>query len=175
MKRLIRHITNVILGIALLTGAHPVWAHKGEARPADAATAVRQALAFLDAVPPNFGEAAEKAKWALEAKDQAGVNRGTLEQATEALRAKDGPRARELLRQALGQPVGTPAAQAPRDIAGRPVDHRAEAEAHYRQGAPLDALTVRFEGSTWEFAVLAGAIVLVFAGSLILRGPLVTR
>jgi hypothetical protein len=158
----------LILALAVLGEADPVWAHKGEARPADAATAVRQALAFLDAVPPNFGEAAEKAKWALEAKDQAGVDRSTLEQATDALRAKDAARARELLRQALAQAVGTPAAQAPRDIAGRPVDHRAEAEAHYRQGAPLDSLTLRFEGRGGEYGILALAATLAIAGALVL-------
>lgn len=159
----------LIVGIAVLTEAGVAWAHKGEARPPDAATAVRQALAFLDAVPPNFGEAAEKAKWAVEAKDQTGVDRGALEQGIEAVRAKDLGRARDGLRKALAAPVGTPVAQAPRDIGGRPVDHRAEAEAHHRQGAPLDALTLRFEGSGRDYATLAMAVAVVIAGGLVLR------
>lgn len=169
MEGFTRIIARLIVGIALLVETGPVWAHKGEARPPDAATAVRQALAFLDAVPPNFAEAAERAKWAMEAKDEAGVDRRALERSVEALRAKDGARARDLLRQALAPPVGTPAAQAPRDIAGRPVDHRAEAEAHYRQGAPLDALTGRFEGRTEDYATLALAVVLAVVGGVILR------
>jgi len=169
MARSIRNLALLIVGIAILGQAGSAWAHKGEARPPDAATAVRQALAFLDAVPPNFGEAAEKAKWALEAKDQAGVDRGATERGIEALRAKDKSRARDLLRQALAPPVGTPMAQAPKDIAGRPVDHRGEAEAHHRQGAPLDALTLRFEGSGREYAILAVAVAVVIAGSLVLR------
>ena len=81
MARSIRNIVMLMVGIAVLTEAGVAWAHKGEARPPDAATAVRQALAFLDAVPPNFGEAAEKAKWAVEAQDQTGVDRMALEQA----------------------------------------------------------------------------------------------
>jgi len=169
MARSIRNIAMLIVGIAVLTEAGVAWAHKGEARPPDAATAVRQALAFLDAVPPNFGEAAEKAKWAVEAKDQTGVDRGALEQGIEAVRAKDLGRARDVLRKALAAPVGTPVAQALRDIAGRPVDHRAEAEAHYRQGAPLDALTLRFEGSGRDYAILALAVAVVIAGGLVLR------
>ncbi len=169
MGRSIRTIAMLIVGIALLAETGPVWAHKGEARPADAGTAVRQALAFLDAEPPNFGEAAEKARWALEAKDQAGINRRALEQGVEALRAKDVARARELLRQALASPAGTPAGQPPRDIAGRPVDHRVEAEAHHRQGAPLDALNARFEGRTEDYVTLAVAVVLAVAGGVILR------
>lgn len=168
MARSIRNIVMLMVGIALLTAAGPAWAHKGEARPPDAPTAVRQALAFLDAEPPNFGEAAEKAKWALEAKDQAGVDRMALEQGIEALRAKDAARARTQLRQAVATAPGTPAAQAPRDIAGRPVDHRAEAEAHYRQGAPLESLTLRFEGRGGEYGILALAATLAIAGALVL-------
>ena len=169
MARSIRNVALLIVGIAVLTEAGVAWAHKGEARPPDAATAVRRALAFLDAVPPNFGEAAEKAKWAVEAQDQTGVDRGALEQGIEALRAKDLGRARDGLRKALAAPVGTPVAQASRDIAGRPVDHRAEAEAHYRQGAPLDALTLRFERTGQEYFILALAVALALGGGVILR------
>lgn len=164
----IRNIIWLMVGIAALTEAGPAWAHKGEARPPDAPTAVRQALAFLDAEPPNLGEAAEKAKWALEAKDQVGVDRNALEQALEALRSRDVARARTQLRQAVATAPGTPAAQAPRDIAGRPVDHRTEAEAHYRQGAPLDSLTLRFEWRGGEYGILALAATLTIAGGLVL-------
>lgn len=169
MRNFVRSIVLLMFGSAVLFGTRSVWAHKGEARPADAATAVRQALAFLDAEPPNFAEAIEKVKWAVEAKDQAGVDRTALEQGIEALRTKDARRARGLLRQALALAAGKPVGQAPRDIAGRAVDHRAEAEAHHRQGAPLEALTLRFEGSGREYLILALAAKLAIAGGVILR------
>ena len=52
MRRFVRTIGVLIAGIAVLAGTGPVWAHEGEkAPPPDAATAVRQALAFLEATP----------------------------------------------------------------------------------------------------------------------------
>lgn len=170
MRRILRAIGMLIVGIVVLTGASPVGAHEGEEkRPPDAATAVRQALAFLEATPPNLSEAGERLEWAGEAKEQAGVNGEAVKQAADALRAKDAARARALLREALAAPAGTPAAQGQRDIAGSASDRRAETAAHHQPGAPLDALTVGFGGSSGDYVSLALAVVLAVAGSLILR------
>lgn len=158
----------ILLGmlVASLLGSGLASAHKGESPPPDTATSVRQAIAFLDLSPPNLGEAREKTTWALAAKDQAGVDVDLLRKAGEALAAKEGSRARDLLKQSLAKaaPAQGPGPGVPGSATGED-----EVAAHHVAGAPLDALEPRFSGTRGESLLLAAGIALVGLGFVTLR------
>jgi hypothetical protein len=70
--------------------------------PADAATLVRQALAALDAAPPNLDVASDKLQDALSASDTRGVDMARVREAAQALSLHDPSTTAHLLIAALG-------------------------------------------------------------------------
>lgn len=77
-----RRLPCVLIAWIILLSGTPVGAHKGAGEgPPDAATWVRQALAFLQLKPPNFGEAAERLKGALKAGEPGGVDLALVREA----------------------------------------------------------------------------------------------
>lgn len=100
----------VLVASTILVAGTPAQAHKGAGEgPPDAATWVRQALAFLELGQPNIGEAIERLEGALKAKDPTGVDLAAVREAMDALKAKEVAAARAALTRALLPPAPTPA------------------------------------------------------------------
>lgn len=163
-----RPIPCVLIAWMILASGALAWAHKGAGEgPPDAATWVRQALAFLELKPPDVREAAERLEGALKAKEPRGVDLALVREAVEALKARKPESAAAALARALlpppeaspgGPPSGPP-----------PYDPDEEASAHHVPGAPLKALEPRFAGTAGEYALLGLGGVLMALGLLTLR------
>lgn len=90
------------LALLLMTViASPAGAH-GVDESTKAVELSQQAIAYLVNEPDNLMAAEEKVDDALEAPDQQGVDRASVEQAKQALQQENGHRARALLERAIG-------------------------------------------------------------------------
>ena len=120
------------------------------AAPQDALTLVRQALAALEASPPNVGVAAERVIKALFARDTRGVDMPRVRDAQQALEEEDADTAAaaaylmEALRPSEGGPSG--------------IDK-----------ALLVPLARRFAASPAAYGLVAVAVLLIAAGVVIVR------
>lgn len=167
-----RLFLSALVAWMILVSGTPAQAHKGAGEgPPDAATWVRQALAFLELKPPDFVEAAERLDGARKARDTQGINLALVREAMEALKAKDAARAAAALTRAL-LPPSSPPPQVTRGVPppGLPPHHADEdVSAHHLPGAPLKALEPRFTGSPGEYALLGLGGVLMALGLVALR------
>lgn len=114
----------------------------GGEEPADAATLVRQALAALDAAPPNLAVASDKLQDALSASDTRGVDMARVREAAQALSLHDPSTTAHVLIAAL----------------------RASSQDDARLLVPLRP---RFQGTRGEEMLLVGGALLVALGVVI--------
>lgn len=116
--------------------------------PQDALTLVRQALAALEVTPPAVSVATAKVIKALLARDMRGVDMAHVQEAAQSLGQQDSAAAAAQLIAAL-----RPARAWPGGV----------------DVALLTPVRPRFAGTTTEYALLAGAVLLLVAGWFIIH------
>ncbi|MHB8731151.1 MAG: hypothetical protein ACYDAB_05110 [bacterium] len=134
-----------MLGLSALQAA---TAAPPPATPRDALTLVRQALAALEVSPPDVAVATERVIKALFARDTRGVDMPRVRDAAQALGAEDATAASAYLMKAL-----RPAETAPGGV----------------DQALLIPVRPRFAVTPAAYGLLAAAVLLLGAGSLIAR------